>query len=111
MCRLGSSKGRSRAQFSTFDRSARAGRNYVKVAPTWITFEDGESLKDIDIKIIPSTKFTGTLEFGVYINEDNPEGASVGKYLHVRGKLEKIYTVLVKNDLKGFLFTLTDGDD
>ena len=86
------------------------------MAPTWITFEDGESLKDIDIKIIPSTKFTGTLEFGVYINEDNPEGASVGKYLHVRGKLEKIYTVLVKNDLKGFtpsfrIFTLTDGDD
>ena len=48
----------------------------------WVEFQDGETIKDIAIKVIPSTTFAGTLEFGMYINEDNPENAKVGKFLH-----------------------------
>ena len=62
--------------------SARAGANYVEVPPTTVEFQDGETHKEIIVRVIPLEDFNGTLEFGLFIDRATAKGAGVGKYLH-----------------------------
>ena len=82
MVRLGSSAGRARCMYSTFDMSAIGGKHYKTIPPTWIEFAPGESSKDVYMDVIPCPSVDGVVELGVYIDETNAEGANIGKYLH-----------------------------
>ena len=80
--RLGSASGRASVSFSSFDMSGKAGQNYHEVPPTVVEFEDGETHKEITVRVIPNKTFAGTVEFGLYIDKSTARGATVGKYLH-----------------------------
>ena len=82
LARLGSSNGIAKCRWRTFDMSAIAGRHYRAVASTEIVFEDGETHKDLIVDIIPCTSFDGTVELGIYIEEDSGVNTAIGKYLH-----------------------------
>ena len=49
MARLGSSKGRARCRWRTFDMSAQEGRHYIGVPATEVVFEEGETHKDLTV--------------------------------------------------------------
>ena len=82
MARLGSSKGRARCLWRTFDMSAVGGVHYVAVPPTEVVFEDGETHVDARVEVIPCDSFDGTVELGLYIEQDSGRGCAIGKYLH-----------------------------
>jgi hypothetical protein len=82
MTRLGSAIGTASVSYRSFDMSARAGANYVEVPPTTVEFQDGETHKEIIVRVIPLEDFNGTLEFGLFIDRATAKGAGVGKYLH-----------------------------
>ena len=82
MARLGSSKGRARCRWRTFDMSAQEGRHYIGVPATEVVFEEGETHKDLTVYVIPCASFDGTTELGLYIEQGSGKGCAIGKYLH-----------------------------
>jgi ABC-type multidrug transport system fused ATPase/permease subunit len=54
----------------------------MAVPSTEAIFEDGETHKDIEIRVIPCESFDGTIEFGLYIEQDSGVNCAIGKYLH-----------------------------
>ena len=54
----------------------------MEVPPTTVEFQDGETHKEIIVRVIPLEDFNGTLEFGLFIDRATAKGAGVGKYLH-----------------------------
>ena len=82
MSRLGSASGAASVSFRSFDMSAEAGKNYEEVPPTTVNFADGETHKEITVRVIPNKTFAGTVEFGLFIDKRTAKGATVGKYLH-----------------------------
>ena len=82
LSRLGAADGTASVSYTAFDMSARAGVNFEPIPPTTVTFEHGESHKEVIVRVMPNKTFAGTVEFGLFIDKATAKGAGVGKYLH-----------------------------
>eukprot|EP00440_Ansanella_granifera_P068259 gb/GFBE01074050.1/.p1 GENE.gb/GFBE01074050.1/~~gb/GFBE01074050.1/.p1 ORF type:complete len:841 (+),score=180.18 gb/GFBE01074050.1/:1-2523(+) len=77
--RFGDCSGSALCDYTTRDASAKAGAHYEAQAGR-LTFEPGETLKSIKVKIFDDDSFSSALEFKLLIT--NVEGAHSGKYLY-----------------------------
>lgn len=78
--RLGNDSVRSSCTYSTRDSSAKAGVKY-KSCSGELTFEVGESMKQITIPILSAQEWNATLEFEVKLSQ--AKNALLGKYLYL----------------------------
>jgi len=77
--RLGNRCCECSVHYQTEDSSAAAGQKYVASSGVLHFFHD-ELSKDIEIQLLDDKQWDATLEFVVKLS--NPEGASLGRYLH-----------------------------
>jgi len=77
--RMGDMKGPCTVDFTTADGSAKADTSYRSSAGS-LTFEEGESIKEIKVFAVVPEFWAATLEFEVSVT--NPRGCQLGKYLH-----------------------------
>mmetsp|Transcript_77863 Transcript_77863/g.166990 ORF Transcript_77863/g.166990 Transcript_77863/m.166990 type:complete len:860 (-) Transcript_77863:76-2655(-) len=79
VARLGDAMGVASFEYHTEDASAKAGKKY-QASSGLVTFEPGETTKELRIPVIMDESWNATLEFNVVIR--TVKGAQMGKYLN-----------------------------
>jgi ABC-type multidrug transport system fused ATPase/permease subunit len=81
--RHGNCEGSVSVTWETFSLTA-TERNFIKVPPTMITFEPGETFREVHVKILDNIDYDGCVDFGVYLDGTSltDKNTMVGKFLH-----------------------------